>query len=137
MTLWFALSIVEACKPVEQSGSGAGCRDWAFIREPMAIHAGRFRSGCVVRAVVLDRTKSMVKEPKLYLSDTGLLWIFSKFAPQRLFVNHGRQEQSGDIFLPNFGTANARRAHRQPLPLRDPTGRSEEDDFVMDVGRTP
>ena len=72
-----------------------------------------------------NRTKSIVKSPKLYLADTGLLCALLNIRSEEALRNRRRSVRSGRrLFSPSFGIANARRANRQPLLLARPNSRS-------------
>jgi len=55
-----------------------------------------------------NRTKSIVKSPKLYLADTGLLCALLNIRSEGLFGNRRLPERSGrHLSSPSFATANA------------------------------
>ena len=80
-----------------------------------------------------NRTKSIVKSPKLYLADTGLLCALLNIrSVEALRQSPAARRSLGDVcFRPTSRPRTPRRAHRQPLLLARPT---REVDFVVDTG---
>ena len=121
------------CKSLEQSGSCAPCRHSPFNSEPMAVDAGSSGQVVLLEPWFSNRTKSIVKSPKLYLADTGLLCALLNIRSKEAL----QQSPAVGAVWETFVFAQLRdREHRSGRTgslffWRD---RTREVDFVVDAG---